>query len=72
MSSQDVDRGPSSEAQFGRAFGCTAKSKEKEYIIILILIIHCFKTYNVPKVFKVCTQALWKVDFEWVVHFWCV
>ena len=57
-------------AEFGRAFGCTAQSRQ--YIIILVLIIHFFKTYDVPKVFKVHTQAMWKADFEWVTQFWCV
>ena len=57
-------------AEFGRAFGCTTQSRQ--YIIIFILIIHFFKTYNVPKVFKVHTQAMWKADFEWVTQFWCV
>ena len=58
----------SSDDHFGRAFAHTAQSGW--YINILILVIHCLKTYNVPKITKSHRQQMWEENFEWVTQFW--
>ena len=66
--SQSVLFIPSSDADFGRAFAHTAHSRW--YINILILVIHCLKIYNVPKITKSHRQQMWEENFEWVTQFW--